>query len=191
MIEPNTYEQMKQFSKAGGSWAIWEMPQDGEGPKARVGDLSVFERPDILEQLNGDYVFVGLNQSKQESCVASALWRNFHSIDNKRQQDYKLRYALYGTKYWGAYMTDAIKNLVETDSSKVQLTKVEGQIQSLRKELNALGGNPVLVGMGGKAFNFLNRYLGKDYSVVGIKHYACYVNKDKYRVEVLNNLSRN
>ena len=37
------------------------------------------------------------------------VWSNFHSDDNKRQNDYKLRFALMGTHFWGSYITDVIK----------------------------------------------------------------------------------
>jgi hypothetical protein len=194
MIEANTYEQMKQFSKTGGSWTIWEMPQDGENPRARVGDMSVFKHPDILAKLNRNYVFVGINQAGHDTSM-DELWWNFHSKDNRRQQDYKLRYALHGTKYWGAYMTDAIKNVVERVAANVRLT-AEEEIKNadlLKHELDALGGHPVLIGMGGKAYRFLNRYFGKKYHVVKIYHYSYHYrgcgNKDIYRKAVLNALS--
>lgn len=35
-------------------------------------------------------------------------WQNFHS-SYKHQKDYKLRFALTDTKFWGSYITDFIK----------------------------------------------------------------------------------
>lgn len=194
MINANTYEQMKQFSKAGGSWAIWEMPKDNENSTARVGDMSVFKHPDILAKLNRNYVFVGINQAGHDTPM-NQLWWNFHSQD-RHQKDYKLRYALHGTKYWGAYMTDAFKNVVERVAANVRLTAEEERENAdlLKNELNALGGHPVLIGMGGRAYQFLNRYLGENYDVVNIYHYSYHyqgcANIDIYRKAVLNALRK-
>lgn len=46
-------------------------------------------------------------------------WANFHSDDNKRQNDFKLRYALMDTPYWGSYITDVIKSHFDTISTNV------------------------------------------------------------------------
>ena len=175
MIDKDTYERMKRFSDLGGSWAIWEMPKKGEGVKSNVGSMSIFNQPDIHERLNSDYVFVGLNGARHDSSNVF-YWRNFHSTDNKRQQDYKLRYALYGTKYWGSYMTDAIKCLKETDSSKVRLAIDEEIVhdETLRGKLDALGGDTVLVGMGIKSYAFLKRHFGGTRKFVQIMHYSYY-----------------
>ena len=41
---------------------------------------------------------------------------NFHS-SSSTAQDYKIRYALKDTKFWGSYMTDIIKNFPEKHSN--------------------------------------------------------------------------
>ena len=184
---------MKKFSCLGGSWAIWDDAKEGEGVKSGVGNLSIFNQPDIHKMLNANYVFVGLNGAKHDSSDDSSrypYWRNFHSTDNKRQQDYKLRYALHGTKYWGSYMTDAIKGLRETDSSKVKLSHEEeiGHVETLRSELDALGGNPVLVGLGDKAHAFLKKHFEGTHKIVKVMHYSYYIGLDRYRVAVLDAL---
>lgn len=195
MIAKETYERMKQFSDYGGSWAIWDDAKKGHGVKSGVGNLSIFNQPDIHKMLNSNYVFVGLNGARHDSSDDAGrypYWRNFHSADNKRQQDYKLRYALHGTKYWGSYMTDAIKCFKETDSSKVRLT-IDEEIyhaETLRRELKALGGNPVLVGLGVKSYAFLKRHFGKTHKVVKVMHYSYYIGLGKYRNAVLGALKK-
>ena len=77
-------------------------------------------------------------------------WFNFHAGRN----DFKLRYALQGTRYWGNYITDAIKDYQETNSGEVEKTlrkdpkRVDENLKGLREELELLGGKPVLVALG-------------------------------------------
>ena len=155
-----------------------------------MGDLSVFNG-EVWKSLNRDYVFIGLNLACHDSLVGDDdLWWNFHSKDNKRQNDFKLRHALLGTKFWGAYMTDAIKGVYQTDSSKVSVGKNEGvqQMAKLKKELNALGGHPVLIAMGVKAYNVVSRHFAPKFKVIRIMHYANYISKENYRDKVLEAL---
>ena len=191
MIDKDTYEKMKRFSDAGGSWAIWSMPEKGEMPKARTGCLSIFDDK-VWEELNRDYVFIGFNQSCHKSQVEGGdLWRNFHSLDNRRQNDFKLRYALHGTKFWGAYLTDAIKRVRENVAANVRLSpeQIRENMDKLQEELDALGGRPTLIAMGNDAYNVVcGHFATKGYNVVKIKHYACRIGKENYRDVVLEAL---
>lgn len=62
-------------------------------------------------------MFVGLNRSgkpkdgnaEKKPDKPKDPWFNFHAGRN----DFKLRYALQGTRYWGSYITDAIKDYQE------------------------------------------------------------------------------
>ena len=60
-------------------------------------------------------MFVGLNFSRIENVVPLS---NFHS-SNSKAQDYKIRFALKNTNFWGSYMTDIIKNFEEKHSNKM------------------------------------------------------------------------
>ena len=192
MIDKDTYEKMKQFSDAGGSWAIWCMPKEGERPKARTGCLSVFDGK-VWEKLNRDYVFIGFNQSCHKSQVEGGdLWRNFHSLDNRRQNDFKLRHALHGTKFWGAYMTDAIKWVRENVAANVRLTpeRIRENMDKLQEELDVLGGRPTLIAMGDDAYKVVcGHFKSKGYKVAGIMHYAYRIGKENYRDAVLKALT--
>ena len=76
-----------------------------------VGDLSVFDDTQILKELNPNIVFLSICRSREYEATSNPpAWLNFH--DGRRiGQDYKLRYALHGTPFWGSYIT----NLVVTE----------------------------------------------------------------------------
>ena len=54
---------------------------------------------------------VGLNISR----ALPKSFRNFHD-PSSRGNDYELRHTFIGTEYWGAYMTDIIKNVEKVTS---------------------------------------------------------------------------
>ena len=122
----------------------------GSTPKSNTGDMSIWDDPNLLNILNPDYVFVGLNGSgKHDGYLAlNRPWFNFHS-DSPHQQDYKLRYALMDTPLWGSYITDIIKEYQEVDSAKVKAylkthpEVVEKNILLFRQEMKLHGGHPV------------------------------------------------
>ena len=113
MIDPKRYNDLKQEYGNSSSWTIWE--EEDDTPKSNTGNMSIFTET-IYEQLNDKYVFVGLNVS---STPDNTAWKNFHS-DSPYQNDYKLRYALSGTKFWGSYITDIIKDCPQVKSSEVR-----------------------------------------------------------------------
>ena len=195
MISQQNYnELLKKFWDVA-SWAMWKKPI-GDRPKSNVGNLAVFNDPDLLEKINTGFVFVGLNGSgKHEDYLESdKAWFNFHS-DSPRGHDYKLRYALYGTPLWGSYITDIIKYYQEVDSSKVvsyvrnNPEVLKENIEAFREELNLLGGRPVIVALGGAAYDFLSENLGNEYKIIKVKHYSFTIGKEKYREEMLEALS--
>ena len=140
-------------------------------------------------------MFVGLNASSTHGDVSQGTdaWYNFHS-NYSRQNDYKLRYALQGTKYWGSYITDLIKHYEEVDSNKVvsYLKKnpdvVTANINDFKEELALLGDKPVLVALGSATYDILQQYLGAEYAIKKIKHYSFTIGKENYRDEVLSTL---
>lgn len=122
-------------------------------------------------------------------------WFNFHAGRN----DFKLRYALQGTRYWGSYITDAIKDYQETNSGEVEKTlrkdpkRVDENLKGLREELELLGGKPVLVALGYAAEKNLRRMRSEGHEVVSILHPARYIGKKEYRdrvLEVLDNIRK-
>lgn len=171
-----------------GSWAIWDPP--GDKPKSNTGGMN-WVTPDLWKKVRTDFVFVGLNLSK--AIEKQEHWRNFHS-SHPRQNDYKLRYALTGTKYWGSYLTDLIKDYEETESGNVMkaLRKdpeiLRENLTSLEKELSYFPNKPVLVAMGTAVYKLLKENLGLKYRIVKIKHYSYFMSQEDYREEVLEAL---
>ena len=190
MITKENYDYLKEHYGRIASWAIW-MPAS-DRPKSNTEDLSVFSDENIIQKLNPHYVFVGLNASEQQA--TENVWRSFHS-DNPHQQDYKLRHALIGTKFWGSYITDIIKNYPKTDLSKEMpyLLKnpevLNSHVQTFLDELAHIGPSPILIAMGGKTYDLLkSRKELQSYKIVKIMHYAYTINIDKYRQAVLSSL---
>ena len=195
MINQNIYNELKKRYGKVSSWTIWSQPIDNR-PKSNMGSLDVFDDPDLMNKLNTRFVFVGLNGSGKhdEFYDPNKPWHNFHS-DNPRGNDFKLRYALNATPFWGSYITDIIKDYEEVDSGKVvKYTKehpeiMRKNIQTFKDELRLLGGNPVIIALGNASFKLLKNHLAGDYNIYKIKHYAAYISKENYRKELLETLS--
>ena len=184
MLNLETYNQIKKkYGNKSASWAVWA--EEGRTPKSNISDLSIFNDSHILKILNPNYVFVGLNPSVQDT--DKDTWHNFHSKDTKRQNDYKLRYALKNTKFWGAYLTDLVSDVEETNSNKVFVS--DKNVKKFKEEIALLGVKPVLIAMGDKVYKALVSCLKDNFTIVKIKHFSCYVSKEAYRESVLKGLS--
>lgn len=194
-INRDAFERILQRHGRYASWAVWTEVDAEERPKAGIGDLSVFDlacHPEALDALNPNVVFLGLNASSRD--LHPAPWSNFHD-SSPRANDFKIRYALAGTPYYGAYMTDVLVDHHETDSAKVTIRVreepewVAGQVARLRDELADLGSSsPLIVAFGGEAYRLASRSL-PDHRVVKVPHYANYVSKETYRDQVLTALA--
>ena len=159
--------------------------------------MSVFQDPALLDKLNPRYVFVGLNASGTHESRKDGLqcpWQGFHSSDNRRQHDFKLRYALMDTPYWGAYITDIIKEFPELKSENVKdyikehPEVLRDNIANFELEMSLLGERPTLIALGDEVYDILERNLGKKYTIRKIKHYSAWSSKEDYRVDVLIDL---
>ncbi len=193
MIGRETYEKLKKEYGKIASWTIWKLPINTA--KSNTSDIDFFEYNNIIGMLNNKYVFVGLNVSNTHGTQNIKPWMNFHS-NYRYQNDYKLRYALINTKFWGSYITDIIKNYPEVDSSKVMsyLKKheyiVQNNIREFEKEIKIISKDmPILIAIGNDSFNILKKYLINKYKIIKIPHYSMYISKEKYRVEVLKILN--
>ena len=196
MISWQSYENLKKEFGYRSSWAIWAAPKKGDWTKKdSVSDMNIFlDEKKLIHALNDDYIFVGLNPAVHDHVPHIQMaWENFHSSDNKRSQDYKLRYALHDTPYWGSFMTDVFTKIVDTDSTsamkKVTDRATADSINSLLHIKERLGGKAVIVAMGTKAYKVLKRHLPVDIELMKIYHYAARVNLDEYRKKVLDALS--
>lgn len=197
MISKKNYEILKKEYGNCGSWTIWKHP--GSTVKSNTGDMRWAEDPELNEKVGTGFVFVGLNWAGghgDQTEGGTIKCKDFHS-DYAYQNDYKLRYALMGTRYWGSYITDIIKYYPETDSSKVvSMLKnnpsiIRENIKHFERELSLLGDDsPILVALGGASYEILMKYLGQKYKVVQIKHYSFTISKENYREEVLKTLDK-
>lgn len=188
MISQERFEFIKEKYGYYASWAIWA--DAGERPKDNIGDLSVFDikhNPGLLEQLNPDIILVGLNISRGRMKYPLA---NFHDA-RPEAMDFKIRYALRGSPFWGAYMTDIIKDFDQKVSGKVWSylrTDKQFEIENAKlfdEEINdVVTHNPTIIAFGDVAYKILMRNFGDDYKILKVPHYSIYCSKEKYRENV-------
>ena len=187
-----SYEKFQDIKNRYGhlsSWAIWKEWKPPEKPKSGMGDISFFDNPSIelLKTLNPNIVLVGLNISQK----VPRLLGNFHP-NYSSAQDYKTRYALQGTSFWGAYMTDIIKDFEEKVSGKIMsfLRKnpefEEENIASFKEELCYIGAsNPILIAMGNDSYKILKKHFKDDFKILKVTHYSHFIGMEKLREEFL------
>ena len=185
MITREKFEFIKEKYGHWTSWAIW--PEAGDTPKSNVGDLSIFIGDEFLKHLNPEIVLVGLNISRGDIKFPLA---NFHDARSEAT-DYKIRYALKSTPFWGGYMTDIIKDFNEKESGKMmsylRANKVfeDSNVEIFRQELKDLGSvNPTIIAFGNDAYSILLRNFKNEYKVLKVPHYANYTSKERYREQV-------
>lgn len=167
MISIEIFETIKQQYGDVASWAVWE--DVGVKPKSNMEHLNIFDlqkNPILLEVLKNNVVMAGLNFSRP--ALPTEPFKNFHDL-KPRANDFKIRYTFRETEFYGAYMTDVIKNLEMKDSHdvKVHLKRntnlIQENISMLREELSDLHANkPILLAFGVDTYNLLNNNLRKD-----------------------------
>ena len=187
MIDRAQFELIKMKYGHYASWAVWA--DEGEKPKDNVGDLSVFDiesNAGLLHQLNPGIILVGLNISRR----IEFLLANFHDA-RSTAIDYKIRYALKGSPFWGAYMTDIIKDFEQKVSGKLmsylRTNKPfeDNNVEIFYNEMEDLRiDNPTIVAFGGDAYAILNRNFKNKFKIFKIRHYSDHISKEKYREEV-------
>lgn len=157
MINIETFETIRKKYGNVASWAVWA--NEADKPKSNMGDLSIFDlirNPSLLDVLKNNVVMVGLNSSRL--IFHTEPFMNFHD-KNPNANDFKIRFAFRGTEYYGAYMTDVIKNLDMKDSNDVNylLKKnpaiIHKNILVFREELADLqASKPILLAFGNDAY---------------------------------------
>jgi len=189
MISREKFDLIKKKYGKHASWAVWAEP-DVEKPKSNMGDLTVLDpeiNKDLLSQLNPNVVLVALNFSRGS---VEYPFGNFHS-NNPVATDYKTRFALRDTPFWGAYMTDIIKDYDDKESGNVvsflrnNKSFEKENVESFLQELRDIGAaKPILVAFGNAVFDILKRNLNQQFEITKIPHYAHYISKEKYREQV-------
>ena len=173
-MTPEKLQEIKEKYGHMCSWAIWK-EKDGK-EKSNVGDLPVF---DIV---NPNIVFVGLNISTR----ILEPFANFHSPCSSAH-DYKIRYAVSGTPFSGAYMTDVIKDFEEKAAGNMAkyITKnkdfLEENIRTFKQELEFIGAvNPIIIAFGNHAYKLLDGFP----NLYKVSHYSSCVTKEGLREEL-------
>ena len=173
-MTPEKLQEIKEKYGHMCSWAVWK-EKDGK-EKSNVGDLPVF---DIV---NPNIVFVGLNISTR----ILEPFANFHS-PSPRAHDYKIRYAVSGTPFSGAYMTDIIKDFEEKAAGNMAkyITKnkdfLEENIRTFKQELEFIGAvNPIIIAFGNHSYKLLHGFP----NLYKVSHYSSCVTKEALREEL-------
>jgi len=192
-MDKETFEFIKNKYGLHASWAIWA--EESNRLKSNMGDLSVFEDRNILSELNPNIILVGLNFS-----VAGVVQQPFQNFHGEGGGAYKLRYTLKGTPFWGAYMTDIIKDFPEKHANNVMEylsmnpQVVEENILTFEEEIKDIGStNPLIVGFGVHTHRILKEHLGSKFNVIKAIHYSHHQSKENYKdhiKELINNYSQ-
>ncbi len=193
MITKEHYIEIADKYGTFASWAVWA--EQGSKPKSNIGDISIFDyktNPKILEQLKPNTVMVGLNFSRK---IDKQVFVNFH--DSRPQgQDYKIRHAFRNTPFYGAYMTDIIKDFEEKASGNVlsylrQNPDFEAQnVRLFESEMTDLrSDNLFIIAFGNISYDILVRHFSNRYKIAKVPHYSNHISAENYREQVLAVLS--
>jgi hypothetical protein len=181
----NSYNKIKEKYGSISSWALWNT-ESNTRTKSGMGIISFFENPSeaTLDSLNPNIILVGLNISEKIENV----FGNFHP-NKTSAQDYKTRFALEGTMFWGAYMTDIIKSYEEKISGNLMkhLTKHKDfektNIELFEQELLDIGSeNTIIVAFGNDSYTILKRNLQDKYKIYKVPHYSAFISLDALRL---------
>jgi hypothetical protein len=119
-------------------------------------------------------------------------------MSNPRANDFKIRYAFQNTEYYGAYMTDIIKDLEMINSNdvlkhlKADPALIRRNVSRFREELRDLNARePIILVFGGSTHQIIKDALEPwEYSkLIRLTHYSHRINKEKYREEVSNQIN--
>jgi hypothetical protein len=195
MVSEKHYLEIAQKYGAYSSWAVWA--NEGSKPKSNIGDMSLFDlsiNPTILSILNPHIIMVGLNFSR---AVNNTPFSNFHD-GRPQSQDFKLRFAFSNTPYYGAYMTDIIKDFEEKISGNVRAYLNENNgfelhnIDLFNQELADLQSkDPLIIAFGNMTYDILKKHFDGKYCIQKVMHYSQQINKEKYKAVVWDTLNLN
>jgi hypothetical protein len=194
MIDREQFELIGRKHGGYASWAVWAAAE--RGPKSNIDDLSILDvaaTPTTLQDLKNDIIMVGLNISRS----FAERFRNFHD-PSPSANDFKIRYAFTNTEYYGAYMTDIIKNVEMVTSADLLKhlrafpSLVRTNVEMFREELRDLGSQrPTILAFGSAAHELIAANISRhEYSsLVRLTHYSHQIGKETYRETVLAQIS--
>ena len=190
MIDMQQFENIKEKHGGYASWAVWA---DAAGkPKSNMDVLSVFADARVLSSLRNDVVMVGLNFS-----VSKDAPRDFFNFHGKGGGAFKIRYAFKDSPYYGAYMTDIIKEHKGVDSKKTMEhlkahpDVVARNVDKFREELRDLRATaPTILAFGNNTYKLLRENLDKsEYrKLIKLTHYSHRIGKEAYKEAVFKEI---
>ena len=156
-------------------------------PNANAGLLSSSE---FLKESDFELVDAKLNTNQKRINISGKLDRpfcNFHP-SHTTAQDYKTRYALEDTEFWGAYMTDIIKDYEEKISSNVKKYLNNNpdfekeNVDRFERELSDIQAvNPTIIAFGNESHRILNKHFKNKYKIYKVPHYSSNISKEQLR----------
>lgn len=195
MISEELYRKIEKKYGDVASWAYWE--KAGLKPKSNIGNMQLFnckENSLLLQILKTNIVMVGLNFSWPVTFTES--FKNFHD-SSPHAQDYKIRFAFQGTVFYGAYMTDLIKNMPLKSSHELKTVLrqnkavIDENIATFRRELYDIEAkDPVILAFGVDVYELLNEKLDKsEYSIlIKLTHYSQQIGEKDYKAVVFRQI---
>jgi hypothetical protein len=181
-MELSLYNSIREKYGGCSSWAIWTKRDKAKKEKTGMGDIGFF---DTLNSgiLKPNIVLVGLNISGK----LDRPFCNFHP-SHSTAHDYKTRYALEDTEFWGAYMTDIIKDYEEKISSNVKMFLKNNpdfekeNVERFERELSDIQAvNPTIIAFGNDAHRILNKHFKNKYKIYKVPHYSSNISKEQLR----------
>lgn len=145
----------------------------GEKPKDGIDDLSVIT-PEVLLNLNQEFVLVGLNVSENFTPKA---WSMFHA--GGKFWDFRIRDMVDALGLKNVWITDLIKNFPMkaandvTKHFKKHSEEIKPHLRAFEQELDDIGvQRPTLVALGRNVEVLLKKHLGHKYRVLYVPHWA-------------------
>ena len=187
MIKKENYVKLKEKYGNIASWTIWDDDDIS-------GSIWCSNDDELIKNIETKYVLVALNPHGDENAIQSikqddALpWsQNFHTSAN----DCKLRDAVRGTSFAKSYITDLFKrkptNGEERLKKEINEDDEKKAVEELEKEIALISDNVILIALGDKVFNYLNKYLSGPYIIRKIKHFAYrFLDSEKYHDEIVD-----
>lgn len=174
------------------SWAVWA--NEDIKPKSNIGDMSIFDldkNSNLLEALNPNVIMVGLNFSRT---IKRKAFVNFHD-ERPQGQDYKIRYAFRNTEFYGAYMTDIIKDFEEKISGNVLMylkSNKEFELKNVwlfeQEIIDLKCSDPLIIAFGNITFDILFKHFRNKYRIKKVMHYSQQISKENYKATVWKTL---
>ena len=190
MIDIQQFENIKQKHSSYASWAVWTNASEKK-PKSNMDNLSAFDDAHVLSLLRNDVVMVGLNFS-----VLRDARKPFFNFHGKGGGAFKIRYAFKNSPYYGAYMTDIIKDYEEVDAKKMmQRLKahpevVASNVDIFREELRDLRATaPIILAFGNDTYKLLLKLDKSEYrKLIKLTHYSHWISKESYKEAVFKEI---